>query len=120
VASGVVHIQWYATVFRGDDFADSVADMAPIALRYGATQYAVHRSRDDRYRVTQMIWFEDKADWYRFWEGPELQGFRRRQSSRYQSPITYVWNDELVAGALGPEVPLLPEPEPEPQPQATA
>ena len=34
--------------------------MAPLALRYGATQYSVHRSRDDRYKITQMAWFETK------------------------------------------------------------
>ena len=33
---------------------------------------------------------------------------------KYQIPITYTWYDELVAGALGPEVDLEPEPEPEP------
>jgi hypothetical protein len=46
--------------------------------------------------------------------------FRRRNSGHYQIPITYVWNDELTAGALGPEVPLAPEPEPEPQPEPQA
>ena len=32
--------------------------------------------------------------------------FRRRHMGRYQIPINYVWYDELVAGALGPEVPI--------------
>ncbi len=118
--AGVVHIPWYATVLRHDDMAAAVAQVAPIALRYGATQYAVHRSRDDRYRITQMAWFEDKADWYRYWEGPEMVEFRRRNSSRYQIPVTYVWHDEIAAGALGPQVPLAPVPEPEPEHEPTA
>jgi hypothetical protein len=118
--AGVVHIPWYATVLRQDSFADAVARVAPICLRYGATQYAVHRSHDDRYRVLQMMWFDSEADWYRYWEGPEMLEFRRRNSGRYQIPIAYVWHDELAAGALGPEVSLetAPEPEPEPEPQA--
>jgi hypothetical protein len=62
----------------------------------------------------QMSWFESKADWYRYWEGPEMIEFRRRNMGHYQIPINYVWMDELVAGALGPEVPTAPEPEPEP------
>ena len=115
--AGVVWISWYSTILRQDNFALEVAQAAPIALRYGATQYAVHRSRDDRYKITQMAWFESKTQWYRYWEGPEMIEFRRRNSGRYQIPISYAWNDELAAGALGPEVGLhegTPEPEPAP------
>ena len=115
--AGVVHIPWYATVLRQDHLAEALAAAASVSLRYGATQYSVQRSRDDRYRITQMIWFEDKADWYRFWEGPEMIEFRRRHSGHYQIPIIYIWHDELAAGALGPEVPREPAPEPAPQPE---
>jgi hypothetical protein len=118
--AGVVHIQWYATVLRQNSFAAEVIAAAPLALRYGATRYAVHNSRDDRYKLTQMAWFESKADWYRYWEGPEMIEFRSRNSGRFQIPVGYVWNDELAAGAIGPEVPeAVPVPEPEPLPSAT-
>jgi hypothetical protein len=63
------------------------------------------------------VWFESQRDWYRFWEGPEMIDFRRRHSSHYQIPVLYYWQDEIAAGALGPEVPLQPVPEPEPQPE---
>jgi hypothetical protein len=117
--AGVVHIQWYATVLRHETFAADVVAAAPLAARYGATKYAVHRSNDDRYKILQMAWFESKRDWYRYWEGPEMIEFRRRHSGHYQLPITYIWHEELAAGELGPEVPLhdAPEPEPEPAPQ---
>jgi hypothetical protein len=120
--AGVIHIPWYATVLRQDHLAEQVAAVAPISLRYGATKYQVHRSLDDRYKIVQMMWFEDKNDWYRYWEGPEMIAFRRRNMGRYQIPISYIWHDELAAGELGPEVPLEPAPEPEPEaePQATA
>jgi hypothetical protein len=113
--AGVVYIPWYATVLRQEMFAEEVAAIAPIALRYGASQYQVHRSQDDRYRITQMSWFEAKRDWYRYWDGPEMIEFRRRMSGKFQIPIVYFWSDEIATGALGPEVPLAPEPEPEPQ-----
>jgi hypothetical protein len=117
--AGVIHIQWYATIGRKDWLTAEVVRVAPLALRYGATAYAVHNSRDDRYKVLQMAWFESMADWHRYWDGPEMIEFRRRNSSRYQIPITYVWHDELAAGALGPEVGVLEaEPEPVPEPQA--
>jgi len=101
--AGVVHINWYATVLRNETFAASVAQAARLSLRYGASRYAVHQSLDDRYKILQMTWFEDKADWYRYWESPELVEFRARNLGRYQIPITYVWHDELIAGQRGLE-----------------
>jgi hypothetical protein len=119
---GVVHIPWYATILRGDLFADAVATASELALRYGATRYAVHRSRDDRYKILQMIWFPTQQDWYRYWEGPEMTEFRRRFAGKFQIPIVYIWHDEIAGGEMGPEVPLeAAEPVPaEPPAPATA
>ena len=100
--AGVVYIPWYATVLRHDSFAEAVTEIAPVVLRYGATKYAVHRSRDDRYKITQMAWFESKVDWYKFWDGPEMIEFRAANSGRFQVPIVYVWHDELTIGQIVP------------------
>ena len=102
--AGVLRIPWYSTLFRSNVFADAVAEVAPLSLRYGATRYAVHRSRDDKYKIDQMMWFESKDDWYRYWDSPEMIEFRARYMGRYQVPIVYVWHDEIAAGELGPEV----------------
>ncbi|MEA2212776.1 MAG: hypothetical protein QOF83_2724 [Solirubrobacteraceae bacterium] len=118
----LVWVQWYATILRQTTFAADVARVAPLALRYGATQYQVHVNADDRYKITQMTWFERKSDWYRYWDGPEMIEFRARNMGHYQVPINYSWAQEIAAGALGPEVPA-PELEPgptEPAPQAAA
>jgi hypothetical protein len=96
----LIWVQWYATVLRKDAFAAEVAAVAPIALRYGATRYQVHVSNDDRYRITQMSWFGNKVDWYRYWDGPEMIEFRARNAGRYQIPITYAWADEIAGGEL--------------------
>ncbi|HXD65451.1 MAG TPA: hypothetical protein VNV17_12585 [Solirubrobacteraceae bacterium] len=115
----LVTVKWYSTVFRKDAFAADVASVAPLALRYGATQYSVHVDNDDRYRVTQFTWVASKDDWYRYWDGPEMIEFRARNMGRYQVPIAYSWADEIAFGALGPEVPNgqpngAPEPSPAP------
>jgi hypothetical protein len=115
---GVVWIPWYATVFRQETFAAEVARAAPLALRYGATRYEVQRAQDDRYKITQMSWFESKSDWYRYWDGPEMIEFRRRNSGHFQIPVVYVWYDELAAGELGPEVAPERAPEPDLTPHA--
>jgi hypothetical protein len=107
----LIWVSWYATVLRQESFADEVARIAPLCLRYGATEYRVHVSNEDRYRVTQMTWVDNKTDWYRFWDGPEMIEFRARNMGRYQVPIVYNWADEIAAGSLGP---LVPEPEPQP------
>ncbi|MDQ2759081.1 MAG: hypothetical protein M3Y17_01245 [Actinomycetota bacterium] len=113
--AGVVQIPWYATVLRQESFAEQVCQLAPVALRYGATQYSVQRSRDDRYKITQMAWFQTKADWYHYWDSPEMIEFRARNSGHFQIPVIYVWHDELVSGALAPQVALEPAPGPAPQ-----
>jgi NAD(P)-dependent dehydrogenase (short-subunit alcohol dehydrogenase family) len=74
--AGTVHIPWYATLFRGDKFELALAEIAAIAMRYGATRYQVHRSRDDRYKFLQMTTFENHADWERYWYGPEFVDWR--------------------------------------------
>jgi hypothetical protein len=111
-------VSWYATVLRQNSFAADVAAVAPLALRYGATQYRVHVSNDDRYKITQMSWFAVKEDWYRYWDGPEMIEFRARNMGHYQIPIAYAWADEIAAGDLGPEVPS-PERQSGPQAQPT-
>lgn len=98
MAAGNVHIPWYATLFRGDRFADALAEISPVALRYGALDYHVYRSRDDGYKFLQTATFESKTDWERYWNGPEFRMFREEYSSWYQVPVLYVWHDVIVAG----------------------
>jgi hypothetical protein len=100
MAAGVVHIPWYATVFRGDRLAEALAEIAPLALRYGATDYAVHRSRDDRYKFIQMSTFESKLDFERYWHGEEFAQWRTDRTGWHHVPVVYVWHDVILSGGL--------------------
>lgn len=100
MAAGTVIVPWYATGFRGDGLEAALNELAPTALRYGATSYAVYRAREDRYRFQQVAHFEDHLDWERFWDGPEMTEFRVRHSSWYQVPVLYGWWDRTVAGEI--------------------
>jgi hypothetical protein len=105
--SDLVWVKWYATVLRQEMFAEAVAKVAPIALRYGATQYQVHIDNDDRYKITQMTWVPDHPTWYAFWEGPEMIEFRSRFSGKYQIPIVYAWADEIAHGGITDELEMV-------------
>jgi hypothetical protein len=96
--AGVVYVNWYATGFRGDKLAAALAEVTPLAARYGATAWTVHRSRDDRYMFVQTLTFEDKADWERYWYGEDMQRMRATSSGWYQVPLAYVWHDVIVEG----------------------
>mgnify|MGYP006334201961 CR=1 FL=1 len=57
-----IHIPWYATGLRGDRLQAVLEDVTPTALRYGATAWSLHRSKEDRYKFLQIVHFEDKLD----------------------------------------------------------
>jgi hypothetical protein len=97
---GTVIVPWYATGFRADDFEAALHEIAAVALRYGASSYAVYRQRDDRYRFQQLAAFAEYVDWERYWEGPEMIDFRVRHSSWYQVPVLYGWWDLVTAGGV--------------------
>jgi hypothetical protein len=95
-----VIVPWYATGFRADAFEADLNEIAAVALRYGASSYAVYRFRDDRYKFQQLAGFEDQLDWERYWEGPEMVEFRVVHSSWYQVPLLYGWWELTAGGAL--------------------
>ena len=98
--AGIAHVAWYATLFRGDQFEVAMREIAPLALRYGATDFEVMRSNDDRYRFFQFAHFENKTDFERYWYGPEFMDWRADYTSWYQVPVIYSWFDRVIAGAL--------------------
>ena len=103
MAGSVIYIPWYATMFRGDKFEIALMEIAPVALRYGATDHALYRARDDTYRFLQVATFQEKLDFERYWYGEEFSGWREDYSSWYQVPVVYAWHDVVIAGAVGGE-----------------
>ena len=101
--AGVVHIPWYATVFRGERFEAALREVAPVALRYGATHYLVYRNRDDMYKFLQTATFAEKSDFEAYWYGPEFSDFRTIYQGYYQVPVLYTWADLVIEGGIGEE-----------------
>lgn len=100
-----VIVPWYATGFRANAFEEALGEVAAVALRYGATSYAVYRSQEDTYRFQQVAEFPEHIDWERYWDGPEMTEFRVRHSSWYQVPVLYGWWNRTAAGSTEPPAP---------------
>ena len=76
---GSFNVPWYATRLPRRQVRGRAGRRSrPIALRYGATDYAVYRSNDDRYRFLQIATSRSKTDFERYWYGPEFVDFRAR------------------------------------------
>lgn len=114
---GVVFIHWYSTVFRSDRFENAVAEIAAVAVRYGATDFRVYRARDDIYKFIQAASFDKKVQWERYWYGEEFSEWRADFSSWYQVPVVPQWNDLIVQGGIAGEEARLDRSAEEPSPQ---
>jgi hypothetical protein len=99
--SNTTHINWYATGFRGEKFVEAILQIAPVALRYGATEWQVHRSYDDRYKFLQISHFADKMDFQRYWLGEEFNDWRADYQGWFQVPVVYQANELLGRGSIG-------------------
>lgn len=99
--SETMMIPWYATGFRADKLEAALNEIAAAAMHYGATSYAVYRSRDDRYRFQQYVTFASHGDWERYWEGEDMVAFRAMHSGWYQVPVLYSPWQLTAAGGLG-------------------
>ena len=74
----VFTVPWYATGFRGDQLEAALQEIAPVALRYGASDWAVYRFVDDRYKFQQMATFEEKRRLHAVLERAGVPGLARR------------------------------------------
>ena len=118
-----IHVPWYATGLRGDKLAAVLQDVTPTALRYGATAWSLHRSKEDLHKFLQIVHFEDKLDFERWWEGHEMVEMRTMTSGWWQVPQLYYAHEFLGEGRIeAPVADAAPAsaPDPAPEPAATA
>lgn len=86
-----VEVAWNLTPFRSDEFIEQLRPVAERVINYGATGYLVVRQADDELVVKQYAWFENKADWDRYWNSDLLCRFRADMLSHYAVPVLYTW-----------------------------
>jgi hypothetical protein len=99
----VVTILWHATPFRGDKFEETWTPAAAAALDYGASYWALLRSKDDPLDFTQIAAFADKKTWERYWYSEEISEARAEASGKFELPLLPVWHRVVGAGQLAEE-----------------
>jgi hypothetical protein len=93
-------LPWYATLFRSKQFAQALKEIAPVAMRYGATSYHLYQSHDDLYKFFHWTAVPTKLAWERFFYGEEFGRWRAEHSSWYQVPVVYTVAHEIASGAI--------------------
>lgn len=106
-----VEVAWNLTPFRSDEFVERLTPYAQRVINYGATGFLVVRQADDELIVKQYAWFENKADWDRYWNSELMQECRAELLGHYAVPVLYTWQEVVTYG-------MLPEGAPEPEPAA--
>jgi hypothetical protein len=96
----VVLILWHANPFRGDKFEDAWRPAAAAAIDYGATYWALLRSKDDPLDFMQIAAFESKAEFERYWYSEEIAEARAEASGLFQVPVLPIWLRAVDAGDL--------------------
>ena len=102
--AGVVHIPWYATVFRGDKFEAALEQIAAAraALRRDATTASTATATT---ATSSCRWPRSRTSSTSSATGtaPEFSDWRRDYSSWYQVPVVYAWNDLVISGGIPSE-----------------
>lgn len=101
--SGLVEVKWIANPFRAEKFEQAWLPAAEAALDYGATSWALVRSREDQQLFTQYATFPDKLSFERYWYSEELAEARAEASGLFQVPVLPVWHTVVGSGAVAAE-----------------
>jgi quinol monooxygenase YgiN len=96
----LVTILWHATPYRGDKFEDAWTPAAAAALDYGASSWALMRSKDDPLDFMQIASFPDKKAFERYWYSEEISEYRAEAHGWYEVPILPVWFRVVGAGQV--------------------
>ena len=100
-----VQIRWHANPFRGDKFATAWAPAAEAALDFGASYWALLRSKEGGAKFTQQAIFDSEADFDRYWYSEEIAAARVQASGLYQVPLLPEYHTVVGSGVAGSPAP---------------
>lgn len=98
----VVVIPWPINPFRGDKFEAAWLPAAEAALDFGATGWALFRSKEGGLDFTQLAYFPTKLDFERYWYSDEIGKAREDIAGYYQVPLLPEFHKVSGMGSLAP------------------
>ena len=98
----VVVIPWAVNPFRGDKFEAAWLPAAAAALDFGATGWALYRSKEGGLDFTQLAFFPTKLDFERYWYSEEISHARSEAAGLYQVPLLPEFHRVAGTGSLAP------------------
>ena len=93
-----VQLDYALTPFRAQKFYDLYYPAIKRPLSYGATGYLFYRSEEDSDRFIHLIFWEDRAGFYRWWYSQEMQDIRVATAGLHGQPLLPKWNTILNQG----------------------
>ena len=99
--AGVVHIPWYATVFRGDSFEEALgrSRRSRCATARPSTRSTAHATTPTS--SCRSPGSRPSSDWTALLVRPGVHRRRADYSSCYQVPVLYAWHGVAASGQLG-------------------
>ena len=98
----VVVIPWAINPFRGDKFEEAWLPAAAAALDFGATGWALYRSKEGGLDFTQLAFFQTKLDFERYWYSEEIGHAREQAAGLFQVPLLPEFHRVAGTGSLAP------------------
>ena len=95
-------VRWAINPFRGDKFEVLWTPAAEAALDYGATGWALYRSKEGTLDFTQHAFFPSKDGWDRYWYSDEISAARIEAQGYYQVPLLPTFHTVTGIGFLDP------------------
>mgnify|MGYP003575368006 FL=1 len=98
----LAEVRWAINPFRGDKFEALWTPAAEAALDYGATGWALYRSKEGTLDFIQHAFFPAKDDFDRYWYSEEISPARVGAQGYYQVPLLPPYHDIVGIGYLDP------------------
>jgi quinol monooxygenase YgiN len=86
-----MQIDFQATPFRAERFLEGYSPAIARVLVYGAKGYVFFRSEDDPDHFTHISYWDDRADFERWWFSEEMRTVRRQIAGLHSQPVLPHW-----------------------------
>jgi heme-degrading monooxygenase HmoA len=93
-----VQLEYSVTPFRAQRFVDRYRPAIARPLSYGARGYVFYRSEDDSDHFVHMSFWDDRADFDRWWFSHEMVAVRTAIVGLHDQPLLPHWNTVLEQG----------------------